>query len=86
MQTEDLSSLDVKCSRSKQDSKFDDIDLMFKAMEPVILKTEIIEICRKNEMVTKKNSKFEAIDVELENFDGWGDEITNWIDPEEIVE
>jgi len=74
---EDLSTLDVKCSRSKHDAQFDDIELIFKDMEPKISRTAIMKIPVTNE--TTKN-KFRATEIDGDNFDGWGDEINDeWI-------
>lgn len=73
---EDLLTLDVKCSRSKHDTQLNDIELIFKDMEPVISRTAIMKIPE----VKTKVDKFTVAEVDGDNFDGWGDEINNeWV-------
>ena len=76
-QDEDLTALDVKCSRLKHNPQIDNIELIFKDMEPVISRTAIVEIPH-----AKANfqNKFTAAESEGDYFDGWGNEIDNeWI-------
>lgn len=76
---EDLSKLDVKCSKSKNDSLDNDIEQMFKDMEPVISKTAVYKV---SEMGNANKFKVAQVDCELDG-EGWGDDATNWVNPED---
>lgn len=71
---EDLHSLDIKSTRTgtKQDSRSDDIELIFKDMEPVILQTATMNISGVSSKIQK--SKFEPVDVDLDSVSGWEDD------------
>lgn len=75
--TEDLNTLDIKCSRSKNDDADDDIEKMFKDMEPVISKTAVVKVTN-----NENQNKFKVANIESDDGKGWGDEITNWEDLE----
>lgn len=76
--TEDLNTLDIKCSKSKNDDIDNDIESIFKDMEPVISKTAVVKVTSTNA------SKFKAVDVDVSDCGGWGDDDANWEGLEEL--
>lgn len=56
---------------------------MFKTMEPIISKTEVFRV---SDEINKNGdmNKFKAADIDLENLGGWDDEISSWVDTEEL--
>ena len=78
--TEDLNTLDIKCSKSKNDDTEIHIEEMFKAMEPVISKTAIVKVNNGENI-----NKFQVANVDCTD-EGWGEDVNNWEDLEELVE